>query len=95
MSAQLLAFTYFAWLHHLSREKYYSLLSSTLASLTVVHTIYTYPLSPLAILPTLAAAYYYYIGNPRDPSQKRGPYVHTQSLFNIFAGIAIWTLISA
>ena len=94
MSAQLLAYMYFAWLHHLSREKYYSRLGSILATLTAAYTVYTYPLTPLAILPTLAATYYYSIGNPRDPSQKRGPYVHTQSLFNLFASIAIWTLVA-
>jgi hypothetical protein len=94
MSAQLLAFTYFTWLHHLSREKYYARLSSTLATLTAAYTVYTYPLTPLAILPTLAAAYYYSIGNPRDSEKKRGPYVHTQSLFNLFASIAIWTLVA-
>lgn len=83
-----------SWRYHLSRETLYKDLDSTVAKLGFVYWLYHYPMTWMALPPTLLGAYFYYRGTPRDPTTKRGPYVVYHTLFHFFFSIAAWLVIA-
>jgi hypothetical protein len=82
-----------SWRYHLSRETQYKDLDAVVAKLGFIYWLYFYPMNWSALGPTLAGFYFYYKGTPRDPGQKRGPYVLYHTLFHICFSIAAWLVI--
>jgi len=95
--SQTILTMYISWIYHLSRESQYIQLDSIVSKAGAAYWLWSYPLtlpsSLFVAVPTFIGLYYYYHGTPRIPSEPRGKYIYTHSLFHVWMSVAAWCLV--